>query len=61
MKMKKITLTIQEPKHRDYNHYLLQVKGLMRTKVIKNKKKEQKKFNANKELSYYSNISYKSA
>ena len=53
MKMKKITLTIHEPKHRDYNHYLLQVKGLMRTKVIKNKKKEQKKFNLNKEYSYY--------
>jgi hypothetical protein len=56
MKMKKITLTIKEPKHRDYNHYLLQVKGLMRTKVIKNKKKEQAKFNLNKENSYYSNI-----
>jgi hypothetical protein len=56
MKSKKIVLTIKEPKHRDYNHYLLQVKGLMRTKVIKNKKKELHKFNLNKESSYYSNI-----
>lgn len=56
MKSKKIVLTIKEPKHRDYNHYLLQVKGLMRTKVIKNKKKELHKFNFNKESSYYSNI-----
>jgi len=39
MKMKKITLTIKEPKHRDYNHYLLQVKGLMRTKVSTIKRK----------------------
>jgi hypothetical protein len=56
MKSKKIVLTIKEPKHRDYNHYLLQIKGLMRTKVIKNKKKELHKFNLNKENSYYSNI-----
>ena len=54
--MKKIKITVKAPKHRDYDHYLLQVKGLLRTKVIKNKKKKKTKFNLDKEISHYSNI-----
>ena len=54
--MKKINITVKAPKPRDYDHYLLQVKGLLRTKVIKNKKKKKTKFNLDKEISHYSNI-----
>lgn len=50
---KKITITVKTPKPRDFNHYTLQIKGLMRTKVIKNKKKENKKFDLRKEISSY--------
>lgn len=56
MKAKKMTISIKVPKPRDFNHYTLQLKGLMRTKVIKNKKKEIKKFNWKKDSTDYSNI-----
>lgn len=56
MKAKKMTISIKTPKPRDFNHYALQLKGLMRTKVIKNKKKEIKKFNWKKDSTDYSNI-----
>lgn len=45
MKAKKMTISVKIPKPRDFNHYSLQLKGLMRTKIIKNKKKEVKKYN----------------
>lgn len=61
MKAKKMTISIKAPKPRDFNHYTLQLKGLMRTKVIKNKKKEIKKFNWKKDSTDYSNIILASA
>ena len=33
--------------------YMMLTSGMYKSKVIKNKKKEQKKFNLKKELSYY--------
>lgn len=33
--------------------YMMLTSGMYKQKVIKNKKKEQKKFNLKKELSYY--------
>lgn len=56
MSKKKETITIPNIKPRNYDLINLQVKGLLRTKVIKNKKKENKKFNYKKEMSYYSSI-----
>lgn len=49
MKAKKMTISVKIPKPRDFNHYSLQLKGLMRTKIIKNKKKEVKKYNWKKD------------
>lgn len=56
MSKRKETITIPNIKPRNYDLINLQVKGLLRTKVIKNKKKENKKFNYKKEMSYYSSI-----
>ena len=56
-----MTISVKIPKPRDFNHYTLQLKGLMRTKVIKNKKKEIKKFNWKKDSTDYSNIILASA
>lgn len=50
---KKITLHSKAPKHRDFNLINAQIKGLLRTKIIKNKKKEIKKYNWKKDTSYY--------
>lgn len=54
MKAKKMTITVKIPKPRNFDLINAQIKGLMRTKVIKNKKKEQKKFNFRKEMADYS-------
>ena len=51
--MRKETITVKIPKARNFNHIQAQIKGLMRTKVIKNKKKETKKFNFKKEMANY--------
>lgn len=56
MVKRKETITFKAPKQRNFELIELQLKGLMRTRVVKNKKKEVKKFNLNKESSYYSNI-----
>lgn len=53
---RKETIVVKVPKPRNFELYELQLKGLMRTRVVKNKKREIKKFNLNKESSYYSNI-----
>lgn len=56
MKIKKEIINVPLPKHRDFNLISAQLKGLLRTKVIKNKKKENKKFNYKKEMSYYLSV-----
>jgi len=61
MVKRKETITFKAPKQRNFELFELQLKGLMRTRVVKNKKKEVKKFNLNKEKSYYSNIYQMSA
>ena len=48
-----MSITIKAPKPRNFALIDAQIKGLMRTKVIKNKKKENKKFDMKKEISYY--------
>ena len=53
---RKETIVVKVPKPRNFELYELQLKGLMRTRVVKNKKRGIKKFNLNKESSYYSNI-----
>ena len=53
--MKTITIKLKPLKHRNINHYILQSKGLMQTKVIKNKKKDIKKYNWKKDMSDYLN------
>lgn len=53
---RKETIVVKVPKPRNFELYELQLKGLMRTRVVKNKKREIKKFNLNKESSYYLNI-----
>ena len=40
-------------KKRDPIAYMMLTSGMYKAKVIKNKKREQKKFNLKKELSYY--------
>lgn len=49
MKKKKI-------KKRDPFAYMMLTSGMYKTKIIKNKKKEQKKFDLKKEMSYYLSI-----
>lgn len=48
-----MTITVKIPKPRNFALIDAQIKGLMRTKVIKNKKKEVKKFNKQKALDGY--------
>lgn len=48
-----MTITVKVPKPRNLALIDAQIKGLMRTKVIKNKKKEVKKFNKQKALDGY--------
>lgn len=48
-----LTISIKPKKPRNFALIDAQIKGLMRTKVIKNKKKENKKFDMKKEISYY--------
>ena len=43
----------KEIKKRDPIAFMMFTSGMYKQKVIKNKKKEQKKFNLKKELSYY--------
>ena len=43
----------KEIKKRDPIAFMMLTSGMYKQKVIKNKKKEQKKFNLKKELSYY--------
>lgn len=52
---KKLNIVIKTPKPRNFALIDAQIKGLLRTKVIKNKKKENKKFDIKKEISYYTN------
>ena len=56
MKSKKMTITVKIPKPRDFNLINAQIKGLLRTKVIRNKKKDVKKYNWKKDMSYYLSI-----
>lgn len=49
----KFSIVIKAPKPRNFALIDAQTKGLLRTKVIKNKKKENKKFDMKKEISYY--------
>lgn len=53
MKAKKMTIIVKVPKPRNFALIDAQIKGLMRTKVIRNKKKEVKKFNKQKALDGY--------
>lgn len=55
-KKKKEIINIPIPKPRNSALINAQIKGLLRTRVIKNKKKEIKKFNWKKEIPYYSNV-----
>lgn len=50
---KKSSIFIKVPKPRNFALINAQIKGLMRTRIIKNKKKEIKKFDIKKEISYY--------
>lgn len=52
--MKNKKLKIKKP--RDYNLMRLWQSGMLRTKIIKNKKKEQKKYNWKKDIADYLNI-----
>lgn len=45
-------------KKRDPIAYMMLTSGMYKAKVIKNKKKEQKKFNLKKEISYYLSTLY---
>lgn len=56
MKSKKMTITVKIPKPRDFNLINAQLKGLLRTKIIRNKKKDVKKYNWKKDMSYYLSI-----
>ena len=42
MKMKKMTITVKTPKHRNFALINAQIAGLLRTKIIPNKKKNVK-------------------
>lgn len=54
---RKFTIKVKAPKRRNFDLIAAQIKGLMRTKVIKNKKKSiAKKVDYTKELSYYPTI-----
>ena len=48
----------KEIKKRDPIAFMMLTSGMYKQKVIKNKKKEQKKFNLKKELSYYLSTLY---
>lgn len=56
MKMKKMTITVKTPKPRNFALINAQIAGLLRTKVIRNKKKDVKKYNWKQDMSYYPNI-----
>jgi len=56
MKMKKMTITVKTPKPRNFALINAQIAGLLRTKVIRNKKKDVKKYNWKQDISYYPNI-----
>lgn len=56
MKMKKMTITVKAPKPRNFALINAQIAGLLRTKVIRNKKKDVKKYNWKQDMSYYPNI-----
>ena len=56
MKKKKMTITIKTPKPRNFALINAQIAGLLRTKVIPNKKKNVKKFNWKKDMTDYLNI-----
>jgi len=56
MKMKKMTITVKTPKPRNFALINAQTAGLLRTKVIRNKKKDVKKYNWKQDMSYYPNI-----
>ena len=48
-----LSITIKPKKPRNFVLIDAQTKGLLRTKVIRNKKKDVKKFDYKKESSYY--------
>ena len=56
MKKKKMTITVKIPKSRNFALINAQITGLLRTKVIPNKKKNVKKFNWKKDIADYLNI-----
>ncbi len=53
MSKRKETLKIKVPRSRNFELIELQIKGLMRTKIIRNKKKDVKKFNWKKDCADY--------
>lgn len=56
MKKKKIIIAVKTPKPRNFALINAQIAGLLRTKVIPNKKKKLKKFNWKKDIADYLNI-----
>lgn len=56
MKTKKMTIMVKTPKPRNFTLINAQIAGLLRTKVIPNKKKNVKKFNWKKDIADYLNI-----
>ena len=56
MKKKKMTITVKTPKPRNFALINAQIAGLLRTKVIPNKKKNVKKFDWKKDMADYLNI-----
>lgn len=56
MSKTKLSIKVKIPKPRNFALIDAQLKGLLRTKVIKNKKKEIKKYNWKKDISYYLSI-----
>jgi len=56
MKKKKMTIIVKTPKSRNFALINAQIAGLLRTKVIPNKKKHVKKFNWKKDMTDYLNI-----
>lgn len=51
-----MTITVKTPKPRNFALINAQIAGLLRTKVIRNKKKDVKKYNWKQDMSYYPNI-----
>ena len=58
MSKRKEIIKIKTQKPRNFELIELQIKGLMRTRVIRNKKKDVKKFNWKKDCADYLNFMF---